>query len=86
MPGDEDPRTAVNDFLVECAGIAKRLDAVDVRDDRGVIATVVAQGRSDYDGLVGRKDALWMTNTEASLVQTMMDRVLARLKFLEKRV
>jgi len=76
----------VDDFLVECAEIAMRLDLVGIRDDRGTIATALAQGRSDYDRLVRRQHALWMTNSEASLIQKMMDRVLARLRFLEKRV
>ncbi len=85
MAGD-DPRIPVNDFLVDCAETAMRLDAVGVRDDHGVIAASLARGQSDYDRLLSRQRTLWMTEAEASLIQRMMDRLLARLKFLEKRV
>jgi hypothetical protein len=81
----ENPRTAVNEFILDCSEVSSRLDAVSTHDHRTAIAHVLGQARNDYKRLLFTRDMLFMTRTEASIIEIMLDRLLARLKFLEKR-
>lgn len=81
MPGE----LTVEQYILECGELSRQLDAIGSRDDRRAIAVALEQGRKDYDSLRKKGDTIAMTASEASLARIMLDGVLARLKFLEKR-
>ena len=82
---EPDFRAAVNEFILECSEISRRLDAISTRDDRRGRVVALELGRREYGRLETRRAMLAMTAAEARLVQIMLDGLLARLKFLEKR-
>lgn len=73
---------AVNQFVFDAVGLAARLDSVSAKDDSAVIADALQLGRFEYDALVKRAAALSPV-TDAPVIQTALENVQARLKFLE---
>ena len=78
--------STVERYILECSELARQLDSLSSRDDRRAIAAAVEQGRKDYESLRRKADTMAMTAPEASLARIMLDGLMARLKFLEKRV
>lgn len=75
----------VEQLIGECTELSRQLDSIGSRDDRAMIALTLEQGWKSYRNLRTSGDALSMTASEVALVQIMLDGLLARLKFLEKR-
>jgi hypothetical protein len=76
---------AVNQFILECGELARRLDSVNTRDGQSAMSSTVEKGRDDYDQLLRTRDALPTTSIDAPFLQLILDGLLARLQFLERR-
>jgi hypothetical protein len=73
-------------FLNDCAEVAAKLDRVGSRDGRVMLLAALTMARTEYDSLLKRRDTLPPAVGHAPLIQIKLDNLLARLKFLEKRV
>ena len=76
---------SVEPFILECSELARQLDSLSSREDRRAIALALEQGRKDYENLRRKGDAMPMTASETALARIMLDVLMARPKFLEKR-
>jgi hypothetical protein len=86
MLTSDDPRAAVTEFILECSRVSSRIDSVSTHDPRAAIALTLAQAQNDYDRLLRTRDLLFLTRPEASLIEGMLDRLMARLRFLESKI
>ena len=49
---------SVNQFILDAADVAARLDAISTHDDRAAVLPVVQRAKQEYSALVNRRDAL----------------------------
>jgi hypothetical protein len=74
----------LDQLIVDCAEVALRLELVS-RANLTAAASGYEKGCRDYQMLLRRRDGLSIPLEQAGLVQIMLDRICARLKFLERR-
>ena len=74
---------SVNQFILDATEVAARLDAISRDDDRAVIVPIVQRAKEDYAALMKRRDAL---PGEIAVLDILLDKLRARLKFFEKRI
>jgi hypothetical protein len=73
-----------NEFILQAVDIAARLDAISSRDNREEILPAVQRAKEDYAALVEQRNALLPADT--SVLDLMLENLLARLKFFENRL
>jgi hypothetical protein len=74
----------VNDFVLDVFRISTELDKISRRDPPEVRAFAVKTGTDAYQRLLERQYSLALTPAETSMIQIMLDRIKARLKFLSR--
>lgn len=72
----------INQFVLDASRISSNLDKIGRRDGADVRAQAVEEGRRAYEELLQRERSLTLTAAEASTVQSILDGIRARLKFL----
>lgn len=72
----------INQFVLDASRISSSLDQISRRDGPDVRATAVETGKRAYAELLQRQGSLALSAAEASFVQSMLDGIRARLKFL----
>jgi hypothetical protein len=80
----QDNWITVNGFIRDALELGKRLDLVSTRDSRSVLSETVKSGREDYQWLLSRRPGLSLSVRDEVLIEAMLDRIRARIKFLEK--
>lgn len=82
MPPTTDPLSDdAQRLLLDIRRLAASLDAVSTRDDLATIQRILDEGVQQYHQLHGR--AVLTSDTDTTSIDAMMDKVRARLKFLE---
>lgn len=74
---------AVNRFVLDALEVAARLDSVTTHGDPEVISESIRSGHEEYEKLTRRRAAMCCPVADAPLIQTALDNLQARLKFLE---
>ena len=72
----------IDQFVLEASRIQSNLDKISRRDAADLRATAVETGKRAYQELLDRQQSLALSAAEASVVQSMLDGIRARLRFL----
>ena len=75
-------RSRVNEFIADVCRLSARLEPMSRRENAERLATILQSSREEYAELLQRKDALKLSADDSEMVQTMLERIKARLKFL----
>jgi len=78
--------SALDRFILDAKDAAARLDAVSIRHDRETISLVVKRGQDDYEALLRQRQGLPPPPNDDPVVNSLLDGIQARLKFLGKRI
>jgi diadenosine tetraphosphate (Ap4A) HIT family hydrolase len=81
-PTTDPPPDDAQRLLLDIRRLAAALDAVSTRDDLATIQRLLDHGIQEYHHLHGR--AVETSGTDAAAIDAMMEKVRARLKFLER--
>jgi hypothetical protein len=81
----EEPSTlAINQFIIDCSELARKLDSVGSRDGKDTVNLTLGECRIEYVELQKRRDEMFMAACDLPIIQIMLDGLLARLSFLER--
>lgn len=80
-PTTDPPPDDAQRLLLDIRRLAVSLDAVSTRDDLATVQRVLDLGVQEYHRLHGR--AVQTSGTDTASIDLMMEKVRARLKFLE---
>ena len=72
----------INQFVVDVCRLTCQLDRVGMRDHPEIRRAVVATGETAYLELLERQYSLALSPEDTHMIQTMLDGIRARLKFL----
>ena len=72
----------INQFTVEVCRLACQLDQIGWGDDPRERISAAAKARATYENLLQREYTLALSPEDTSMIQMMLDRIKARLKFL----
>lgn len=75
---------AVDRFISDASELERRLDSVSTHDSRAMISAVVRSGREDRLWLLARRPELSLSARDEVLVEAMLDKIRARIRFLER--
>jgi len=75
-------RSRVNEFIADVCHLSARLEPMSRRENAERLATILQSSREEYAELLQRKDALKLSADDSEMVQTMLERIKARLRFL----
>lgn len=75
---------AVDRFISDASELERRLDSVSTHDSRTTISAVVRRGREDHLWLLARRPELSLSPRDEVLVEAMLDKIRARMRFLER--
>lgn len=78
----DEMQNLVNEFVIDLCRLAARLDVIGREHDASSRLAVVRAAREVYDALLKRQHTLALTTEDAEMIQTLLDRIRARLKFL----
>ena len=82
----DDMQGKINQFVIDLCRLSHELDGVSWRDRPEVLAAAVDKGQAAYSDLLKRRSSLELSPRDASMIQTIMNTVKARLKFLSRWV
>lgn len=82
MPGETEIK--INQFVIELCRLAQELNEFSWRDRPEVLLAAVERGQATYSDLLERQSSLELSPKDAKMVQTMMDNVKSRLRFLRR--
>lgn len=71
-----------NQFAVDVCRLTCQLDQIGWRDDPRERIPALQEARDIYEELLQREYTLALSPEDTSMIQTMLDRIKARLKFL----
>ena len=75
-------RSRVNEFIADVFRLSAGLDSVSRRDNAERVAAIVRSAREAYELLLQRQHALKLPADDAEMIQAMLERIRARLRFL----
>ena len=75
-------RSRVNEFIADVCRLSARLEQMSRRENAECLATILQSSRQEYVELIQRKDAVKLSADDSEMVQTMLERIKARLRFL----
>ncbi|MFZ0275116.1 MAG: hypothetical protein WB524_22200 [Acidobacteriaceae bacterium] len=82
MSADNPNQRAVQQLLREAEFALAAVGLTTSRDDREAVAQALAAGHQAWQDIVRRQQALTLTVDEAAALQSCLDRLRARLRFL----
>ena len=78
-------RSRVNDFIADVCRLVSRLDVVSRRDKAELLEATLQSTSDTYQELLQRLKALELSAEDAEMVQGMLERIKARLRFLTSK-
>ena len=75
-------RSRVNESIADVCRLSARLEPMSSRENAERLPMIVQSCREEYVKLLQRKDALKLSADDREMVQTMLERIKARLRFL----
>ncbi|HKR29125.1 MAG TPA: hypothetical protein VJT08_01530 [Terriglobales bacterium] len=78
------PDEKINQFVIELCRLAHELEGFTWRDRPDILATAVEKGQTAYADLLKRQSSLELSPRDATMIQSMMDTVKGRLRFLRR--
>ena len=82
----DEMQSNINQFVIDLCRLSHELDGFRWRDRPEVLAAAVAEGQAAYSNLLKRQSSLELSPKDASTVESMMNTVKARLRFLTRFV
>ncbi|HKO12064.1 MAG TPA: hypothetical protein VJV22_08855 [Acidobacteriaceae bacterium] len=82
VAADRENENAVNLLLADVFRVLGAMDAVDPRDGREQLETIIRKGWNALEELPRRRDLLNLSREDALLFESALDRLRARLRFL----
>ena len=82
----DEMQSNINQFVIDLCRLSHELDGFSWRDRPELLAAAVAKGQAAYSDLLKRQSSLELSPNDASMVETMMNMVRSRLRFLSRWV
>jgi len=77
-------RQRVNQYVADICRLTSQLGAVSKRDPAETRSAAVEKARAIYEELLTRKNTFQIPRDEIPMVEAMLDRIKAQLKFLSR--
>jgi hypothetical protein len=77
-------RQRVNQYVADICRLTSQLGAVSKRDPAEIRSAAVEKARAIYEELLTRKSTFQIPRDEKPMVEAMLERIKAQLKFLSR--